>query len=118
VEGIHVLGKTLPAGNYLISAKVETAAEGKNSALIVNACELRDETSKTTLDLSEWDGLLGAFEGGVFVGATTLPLQAALSISSPHVISVQCEDRFDFATSGKVIARRAQIFAVQTSSNS
>jgi len=115
---VEVLEKTLPAGHYLISAKVETFAKGKTEGLVATRCELYDAGTKATLDTSEWGGVLGKFGAGVFIGSTTLPLQAVLNSSSSHAIQVWCENPVDNPGEGEVHARRGQLFAVQTSGNS
>jgi hypothetical protein len=82
----------------------------------VTRCESYDATAKANLDNSEWGGVLGEFGAASFIGSATLPLQAALNTTSPHVIQVWCEDQVDNAENGEVKARRGQLFAVQTSS--
>lgn len=111
-----ILSKTLPAGHYLVSAKVETAASGKSAGLMESRCELFNGVS--VLDESQWIGVLSEFVAGTFLGSSTLPLQTVLDITTPTTIQVWCETQLNKATSGEMSAADGKLFAVQTSKNS
>jgi hypothetical protein len=110
-----ILSKTLPAGHYLVSAKVETAIAGKSAALVETKCELFDGV---TLDASQWIGVTSEFILSTFLATSTLPLQTVLDITKPTSIQVWCETQLNKVTSGEVTASDGRLFAVQTSSNS
>ena len=110
-----ILSKTLPAGNFLVSAKVETSAAGKSSGLEESRCELFDGA---TLDESQWSGPLQEFILGTFIGGSTLPLQAAVTLPKPTAVQLFCEAQLNKATSGEQSAEDGVLSAVQTSSNS
>jgi hypothetical protein len=112
---VEVLGKSLPAGHYLASAKVLTRAFAAGGGFLAVRCELWDKGTETTLDEAEWAGGLAEFKAGEFGGAATLPLQAAFSTAGSDEIQVWCETTANGA-SASANAENTQIAAVQTSS--
>jgi hypothetical protein len=101
-----------------VSAKVETSAAGKSGALVESECNLYEEPAEVIVDSSQWSAVLGEFISGVFIGSTTMPLQAAISLNAPTEIAVWCRTLLDKSSSGELSASSGQLFAVQTSSNS
>jgi hypothetical protein len=110
-----IISKTLPAGHYLVSAKVETSAAGKSAGLIETKCELFDGS---LLDESQWIGVTSEFIAGTFLASSTLPMQTVLDVTKPTTVQVWCETQLNKVISGEVTASKGQLFAVQTSSNS
>jgi hypothetical protein len=110
-----ILSKTLPPGNYLISAKVTTSAAGKNTGQMESRCELYDGA---TLDESQWISGLSEFLPGVFLGTSTLPLNTAVTFTKPTAIQVWCETELNKASSGEMTASHGALWAIQTTSNS
>jgi hypothetical protein len=110
-----IVSKTLPAGHYLVSAKVETSAAGKSIGLIETQCELFDGSP---LDESQWIGVTSEFIPGTFLASSTLPMQTVLDVTKPTAVQVWCETQLNKVTSGEVTASQGQLFAVQTGSNS
>jgi len=111
-----IVSKSLPAGSYIVSAKVETSAAGKSAGMMESRCELFDGT---TLDESQWISGLAEFGiGGIFLASTTLPLETAVTLTKTTPMEVWCETQLNKATSGEMSAADAVLVAVQTSSNS
>jgi hypothetical protein len=110
-----ILTKTLPAGSYIVTAKVETAAAGKSEGQMESRCELNDGS---TLDESQWISGLSGFIAGTFLGSSTLPLEAPVTITAPTSVQLLCETQLNKATSGEMSATDGKLLAVQTSANS
>jgi len=116
-----VLSKTLPAGHYLVSAKVETYAAATGAGGVETECELWDENishEEVFLDSSQWIGALTDFVPTGYLGASTLPMQAALNTTKTSTVYVECGTPLNNATGGVVTAINGQLMAVQTNSNS
>jgi hypothetical protein len=110
-----VVGKTLPAGSYLLSAKAQVDATGEEAGLAVAVCVLGDLTSDTELDFGVLDQGLGEFAVKEFEAGGTISLQAAVTLSAPAEIVVSC-----FAptipTKGEVALETTQLAALQVNS--
>jgi hypothetical protein len=113
---VLVVSKTLPAGHYLVSAKVETSGKATGAGLVETKCDLFDES--TLLDSSQWTGFLSQLVAGTFLGGSALPLQAVLNTNATSTLSLTCETKLNTANEDELTASGGQLFAVQTSSNS
>jgi hypothetical protein len=115
---IPVLSKTIPAGHYLVSAKVLVVAQsGGSTGSVEPECEL-DEEGKT-IDYSQATATLPQSSAGVHVGAATLTMVDAVNTSTPTTLSVNCETTANSTIEPeKVIAVEARLQAVQTTNNS
>ncbi len=125
-----VLSKALPAGNYLASAKVQATIvatdPGGEGAV---DCSLADVPGSGS-PVADVSGFVSATTAlipvaNVFVAETTLPLEVAVSSTSPSELAVSCWVNLgDGGESGGVKgqflaeAADAEIQAVQTTSNS
>jgi hypothetical protein len=116
VEGATILTKSLPAGNYVITAKtvLSATAAAPTGIRTVAACELLD--GGPPLDRSGWDAEL-AEDSGTSIGETTLSLEAAVSLKATTVISLVCSDLSSDEHEKKIAAAASQIVAVQTTQN-
>jgi hypothetical protein len=113
-----IVSKTVPAGHYIVSAKVMTVAtSGGNTGSVETECEL--DVEGTTVDYSQATATLPLFTGSEYEGAAAIPLDDAVNVSTPTTLSVNCET---FANSTpatqKVVAAEARLQAVQTTNNS
>lgn len=108
--------KVLPAGSYLVAAKVEMRDEASGSGFVAVRCELWDASTKVELDEAELAGGVAEFASGKFGGAANLPLQAAITSSSPIELEVWCETTANKA-SAVIGLGDGKLMAVQTSSN-
>ena len=106
--------KLLPAGHYLLSAKVEIASEAKSAGIVGHKCQLNDER---VLDTNYSNLPLGPVGGSLFFSVVTLPLLGVLNTTAPSTLSVSCEN-YSNPSAGTVTAIRWSISALQTSSNS
>jgi Collagen triple helix repeat (20 copies) len=113
---VLVVSKTLPAGHYLVSAKVETSGKATGAGLAETKCDLFEGT--TLLDSSQWTGFLSQLVVGTFLGGSALPLQAPLNTSATSTLSLTCETLLNTAKEDELTASGGQLFAIQTSSNS
>jgi Collagen triple helix repeat (20 copies) len=125
-----VLSKALPAGSYLASAKVQvsigaTEPGGEGSV----DCALADVPSSGSpvVDVSGFFSTIAALVpvADVYGAETTLPLEVAVSSTSPSLLAVSCwvnlgEGGKSGSTAGTFFAEAADtaIQAVQTSANS
>ena len=114
-KAVVVVSKTLPAGHYLVSAKVETSAVAKGAGLVETECALSDEGNP--LDGSLWLASLSAL-AGKFFGESALPLLAVLNTNAPSMLSLTCRTLLNTASEDKITASKGQLLAIQTSSNS
>ena len=125
-----VLSKALPAGNYLASAKVQVtivATEPGGDGAV--DCSLADVPGSGS-PVADVSGFFSATTAevpiaGIFVAETTLPLEVAVSSTSPSLLAVSCWVNLSSggksgSTEGTFLAEaaEAQIQAVQTTSNS
>ena len=109
-----ILSKTLPAGNYIVSAKIETSASGSAAGSVETECELVAGVS--VLDSSIWIGTLALLAEGN-VAATTMPLDAPVEAAEPRTVSVLCRTvQSTAAAEAVVLASKGQLQAVQSSS--
>ncbi len=110
-----ILTKSLPAGNYIITAKTVLSATAATPGIrVVAACELLD--GAPPLDRSGWDAQL-AEDSGTSIGETTLSMEAAVSLKATTVISLVCSDLSSDEHEKKIAAASSQIVAVQTTQN-
>jgi hypothetical protein len=110
-----ILTKSLPAGNYIVTAKTVLSATATTTGIrAVAACELLD--GGPPLDRSGWDAEL-AEDSGTSIGETTLSLEAAVSLKATTVISLVCSDLSSDEHEKKIAAASSQIVAVQTTQN-
>jgi hypothetical protein len=116
-SGEEVVEKTLPAGDYLISAKVETFASATSDGFVAVWCELYDAGTEADLDEAAWTGGLAEYEAGKWGGGSTLPVQTALDLSSSTKVQVWRGTSLN-RPSAEVVAAEGKISAVKTSSNS
>jgi Collagen triple helix repeat (20 copies) len=112
---VVTVSKTLPAGHYLASAKVETSARANGGGVVETECKLSDGGG--ALDSSRWLGSLSLL-AGKFYGESALPLQAVLNTNATTTLSVLCRTLINTALEDKLTASKGQLSAVQTSSNS
>lgn len=105
-----VVSKALPAGIYIVHAKVVVNANSGSSGIAAAECDLLNGT--TILDTALWTSPLSSVPGlaGVFVAASTLPVEGGLATSTPTTVSLQC---FASGPSASLTASYAQLQAVQ-----
>jgi hypothetical protein len=112
-----IVSKTLPAGHYIVSAKVLTIAlsEG-NTGAVETECELNHEGE--ILDYSQATATLPVL-ATEYTGAATLALDVALNTTKSTTLSVVCETNANTTPlTHKVLAVEGRLQAVQTSTNS
>jgi hypothetical protein len=114
-----ILSKELPAGHYLVSAKVEVSATAKEAGGVQVECELTlaTATGESILDSSGWTTSLWS-ASSEFLAATALPLESVLNLTAPGTVAVECETVQGGAKEEKVTALGGQLVAVQTTNNS
>jgi hypothetical protein len=113
-----IVSKTLPAGHYIVSAKVLTIAlsEGSTGA-VETECELNHEGE--ILDYSQATATLPLLIASEYTGAATLALDVALNTTKSTTLSVVCETNANTTPlTHKVLAVEGRLQAVQTSTNS
>jgi hypothetical protein len=125
-----VLSKPLPAGSYLASAKVQVTIVATDPGGEGDVdCALADVpgSGSPVADVSGFFSTTAALVPvlDVFAAATTLPLEVAVSSTSPSVLAVSCwvnlgDGGENAGKAGEFFAEAAdaQIQAVQTSGNS
>lgn len=109
--------KMLPAGSYLVSAKTEIKDQATSIGFVAVRCEIWDASTKAELDEAEWAGGVAEFASGKWGGAAALPLQAAITSTSPIELQVWCETT-DNGASAVIGAGDGKLMALETSSNS
>jgi hypothetical protein len=114
-----VLNKELPAGHYVVSAKVEVSASAKAAGGVEAECKLvlTTATGESVLDSSEWAAPLVSFTLPEYVGSAALSLDSAVNLTAPGSAIVSCETLHAGATEEVVTASKGQLVAVQTTSN-
>jgi hypothetical protein len=125
VSPTTILSRELPAGNYLVNAKVElelsNTKAGGQAGLACNLVDTPSEGGTPTSDTAGWTTPLDVQFSSFYVGNNTLPLALAVS-SAAHssAISVVCYVSFEKASGGEFTADEgnAVITAVQTTQNS
>jgi len=115
-----ILGTELPAGHYLVSAKVTTSANAKEAGGAEVECKLllATGTGESRLDSSVWGAPLVTFNGTEYVAASSVPLEAAVNLSTTGTVSVQCETVHVSGKEAVVSISNGQLVAVQTTNNS
>lgn len=116
----NVLNKELPAGHYVVSAKVEVSATAKEEGGAEVECKLvlATATGESVLDSSEWAAPLVSFAPSEYVGSAALSFDSAVNLTAPGSVSVFCETVHAGATEEVVTASKGQFVAVQTTNNS
>jgi len=120
---ITVVSRELPAGHYILNAKVELDLSNTTAdAQVGVGCDLVDTPSEgaSTHDTAEWTTPIGVSHSGVYIASNSLPLTLAVS-SSTHTseISIACYVSFEKASDEfGAQAGNAAITAVQTTQNS
>jgi hypothetical protein len=114
-----ILSKELPAGHYLVSAKVEISATAKEAGGVQAECELTlaTGTGESVLDSSGWTASLWSVSSE-FLATTALPLESVVNLTAPGTVAVECETVRGGAKEEKVTASGGQLVAVQTTNNS
>jgi hypothetical protein len=118
-----VLSKVLPAGSYLVSAKVTIIGELNKAGRAVAFCLLADnpgteyKKEEENLDLAVWLLPFQEETATRFVGVLAQPLEAAVQATGPNVLSLVCIESKSTTPGAKVIAGAPVINAVQTSHN-
>jgi hypothetical protein len=110
--------KTLPAGHYIVSAKIQVSAQSAKAGAIAIHCVLSDEG--TTLDQSYWYGSLTYAEGNQFdpyLSVISIPLDGALTTVAQSKVGIECQRSENSAEAEPVSSAQAEIDAVQTSAN-
>lgn len=113
---VKIVGRTLPAGSYIVSAKaVVIASAAKSEPRYGASCELLEGAA--ALDSAQFVGPLAEVSPTSFVGSTTLTVEAAITIKAPTEVSLLCSGKRPNAEVG-IEAGFAQLVAVQTALNS
>jgi hypothetical protein len=112
VEEVTLGSKTVPAGDYLVTAKIDIGAEGSTAGAIGVKCQLVDGA---VLDTNYLDAGLGTYGPGEFFSATPETLIGVLKSSSTSTIKIVCDWYFDVG-SAEIVAYDWDIGAVQTTS--
>jgi hypothetical protein len=116
-EEATILTKSLPAGNYIVSAKTVLSSSASAVVRVAAVCDLLDGGPGSVVDTSGWDAALVEELPGGFIGETTLSFEAAVSLSATASVSLVCTDRSPDKEGQKIGAASSQIVAVQTSQN-
>jgi Collagen triple helix repeat (20 copies) len=116
----HVLNEALPAGSYVVSAKVQLSATAKEAAGVDAECKLvlATATGESVLDSSGWTAPLVSFTMPEYLGSATVALDSAVNLTAPGSVFVSCETLHAGAKEETVTASKGQLVAVQTASNS
>jgi hypothetical protein len=116
----HVLTKALPAGDYLVSAKVEVTATAKAAGAVQAECKLvlATGTGESVIDSSGWAASLISFAEPEFLAAAAVPLDGAVNLTTAGSVVVVCETLHGEAKEEVVSTSAGQLVAVQTASNS
>jgi hypothetical protein len=115
-----VVSKELPAGHYLVTTKVTVSATAKEAGGVQVECKLllATTTGESHLDSSTWIAPLVSFSGSEYLAAGSLSLAAAVNLTTPGTVSVQCETIQAIAKEEAVSTSNGQLVAVQTTKNS
>jgi Collagen triple helix repeat (20 copies) len=116
-NGVTVVSKSLPAGNYIVFAKTVVTATAEAGTRAGAVCELIDPTG-VTLDTARWAGPLVELVSNSFMGDATLSLQSELSTGATSTLRLECTDQSNDVNKLSIGATFSQLDAVQTSSNS
>jgi len=120
-----VVSRELPAGNYIVNAKVElqlsnTKAEG-GGGLVCNLVDTPAEGGTPASDTAGWVARINVPSGGFFYANNSLPLTLAVS-SASHTsdIAIACYVSLEDSGGGEfsATAANAVITAIQTTQNS
>ena len=108
-----VISKSLPAGTYLVSAKVLLAAtHSSGSQGASEQCQLTDGTNTDTSQVAGAMGAVFIFFRHVGTASMSLP------VTCPKTVTVQCKNDLNAPPAGfSLIASGGRITAVQTTSN-
>ncbi len=111
-EEVTIGSKSVPAGDYLVTAKVDVAGEGPAAGVIGVKCQLVDGA---VLDTNYMDAALGEYSPSQFFSVTPETLIGVLKSSSTSTIKIVCDWYFN-AGSAEIVTENWDIAAVQTSS--
>jgi hypothetical protein len=111
-----ILTKTLPPGNYIVSAKTVVSSTATALTRSAAVCELQGGGPTVVLDTSGWDAEL-ADDAGTYLGETTLSLDAAVTLKATTVLSLVCSDLTSDPSGQTFSAVHSQIVAVETTQN-
>jgi hypothetical protein len=113
------LGTELPAGHYLVTAKLTTSATAKEVGGAEVECKLllATATGESRLDSSMWTAPLVSFNGTEYLAASSVSLDAAVNLSAAGTVSVQCETIHVSGKEAVVSVSNGQLVAVQTTNN-
>jgi hypothetical protein len=119
-----ILSKTLPAGNFIVSAKAELVyTDTKAGGAAATVCKLIDIPAgggATSSDTSSWASLINVPFIALNFSQSTIPFSLAVSSTSrPSTLTIACYLRTKEAAGGTLSAEasNASITAVQTTVN-
>lgn len=113
-----VVSKRLPAGHYIVWAKVQISAQSEKAGSVGLECGLYDEG--TPLDhTASFAPLSSAEQIPNYLSVVDLPLNAALNTTTSSTVTVECEMYKNTAEIkfGFVNAARVQLEALETTAN-
>jgi Collagen triple helix repeat (20 copies) len=109
---------TVPAGRYIVSAKVWVADLGSKPGVRGGVLCFLDEikregggTEYSTLDIGSWAGLPGETEGGRAEGASTVVLQGPATLTEQRELSLVCRNTSN-SGAGKIAAEYPSLDAI------
>ncbi len=113
-EAKQILTRSLPAGSFIVQAKTQVGGAATSTGYVNDKCTLADGSAS---DLAQFSAPLAA-ELFFRVAETSLPMQIAVSSSSPSTVTLSCEDVAHEGTAFSTGASNSVITAVQTNGNS
>lgn len=113
---VTVVSKSVPAGNYIVSAKTVVSSSATAAIRAAAVCELLIGGPGTVADTAGWNTGL-AQESAEFVGEATLSLEAAVTVKAETVLSLVCTDLSPDTNTQTIGAASSQLVAVQTAHN-
>lgn len=111
-----VLTLKLPAGSFIVQGKTQVGGSATSAGYMNDSCTLADGSASNHAQFSA--PFTPAQILTIRLAETSLPMQIAVTSSSPSTVTMTCEDVSHEGTAFSTAASDSIITAVQTTSNS
>ncbi|HEY2715627.1 MAG TPA: hypothetical protein VGI73_05345 [Solirubrobacterales bacterium] len=111
-----VLTLDLPAGSFIVQGKVQVGGTATSAGYMNDSCTLADGSASNDAQFSA--PLTPAQFLGIHIAETSMPMQIAVTTTSPSTVTLGCENVSSEGTAFSTGATDSVISAVQTSGNS